>query len=63
MIHIIDQDLYPLKLPSGLGLEGAGIIKEVGSDVKNLKVGDKVAYAQYLLVLIQHIEILKLKVC
>ena len=37
--------LYPLKLPLGLGLEGAGIITEVGSNIKNLKVGDKVAYA------------------
>ena len=30
--------LYPLKLPSGLGLEGAGIITEVGENVKNFKV-------------------------
>ena len=37
--------LYPLKLPVGLGLEGSGIITEVGSNVKNLKAGDKVAYA------------------
>jgi len=37
--------LYPLKLPSGIGAEGAGIIKEVGSNVKDFKVGDKVAYA------------------
>ena len=37
--------LYPLKLPSGIGAEGAGIIKEVGSDVKEFKVGDKVSYA------------------
>ena len=37
--------LYPLKLPSGLGLEGAGIIIEVGSNVTNFKAGDKVAYA------------------
>ena len=37
--------LYPLKLPIGLGLEGAGIVTEVGSNVKNLKTGDKVAYA------------------
>ena len=37
--------LYPLKLPIGLGLEGAGVITEVGSNVKNLKAGDKVAYA------------------
>ena len=28
--------LYPLKLPIGLGLEGAGVITEVGSNVKNL---------------------------
>ena len=37
--------LYPLKLPIGLGLEGAGVITEVGSNVKNYKAGDKVAYA------------------
>ena len=37
--------LYPLKLPTGIGAEGAGIIKEVGSDVKEFNVGDKVSYA------------------
>jgi len=37
--------LYPLKLPIGLGLEGAGIITDVGSKVENFKAGDKVAYA------------------
>ena len=37
--------LYPLIFPSGLGMEGSGIIKEVGSDVSNFTVGDKVAYA------------------
>ena len=37
--------LYPLKLPSGIGAEGAGIIKEIGSNVKEFKVGDKVSYA------------------
>ena len=37
--------LYPLKLPIGLGLEGAGIITDIGSNVNNFKVGDKVAYA------------------
>jgi len=37
--------LYPLKLPTGIGAEGAGIIKEVGSNVKDYNVGDKVAYA------------------
>ena len=37
--------LYPLKLPIGLGLEGAGIITDVGSKVENFRAGDKVAYA------------------
>jgi len=37
--------LYPLKLPTGIGAEGAGIIKEVGSSVKEFNVGDKVSYA------------------
>jgi len=37
--------LYPLKLPSSIGAEGAGIIKEVGSNIKEFKVGDKVSYA------------------
>ena len=37
--------LYPLELPSGIGAEGAGIIKEVGSKVEGFSVGDKVAYA------------------
>ena len=37
--------LYPLKLPIGLGLEGAGIINEVGENVKEFKVGDKISYA------------------
>tara|TARA_B100000427_G_scaffold279629_1_gene249875 strand:+ start:1807 stop:2778 length:972 start_codon:yes stop_codon:yes gene_type:complete len=37
--------LYPLKLPTGLGMEASGIIKEVGPNVKNFSVGDKIAYA------------------
>ena len=37
--------LYPVQLPSGLGLEGAGKITEIGSNVKDLSVGDNVAYA------------------
>ena len=37
--------LYPLKLPSGIGIEASGIIKEVGPNVVNFSVGDKVAYA------------------
>lgn len=37
--------LYPLELPSGIGGEGSGIIKKVGSKVKDFSVGDRVAYA------------------
>jgi NADPH2:quinone reductase len=36
--------LYPLMMPSGLGMEASGIIKEVGSDVSNFIVGDRIAY-------------------
>ena len=37
--------LYPLKLPIGIGLEAAGKIDEVGSNVKNFNKGDNIAYA------------------
>ena len=37
--------LYPLKLPSGIGLEAAGKVEEVGSDVKEFNIGDNIAYA------------------
>jgi NADPH2:quinone reductase len=37
--------LYPLMLPAGLGMEASGIIKEIGPEVKNFSVGDKVAYS------------------
>ena len=37
--------LYPLKLPVGLGLEGAGVITEIGENIKDFKIGDKIAYA------------------
>ena len=37
--------LYPLELPSGIGAEGSGIIKKIGSKVKDFSIGDRVAYA------------------
>ena len=37
--------LYPMKLPSGIGLEAAGKIDEVGSNVTELSKGDNIAYA------------------
>lgn len=36
--------LYPLQLPSGLGLEGAGVVEALGEGVTSLAVGDRVAY-------------------
>jgi len=37
--------LYPLQLPSRIGAEASGIIKEIGSQVKDFTVGDRVCYA------------------
>lgn len=37
--------LYPLPLPAGIGLEGAGVVEAVGEGVTEVKVGDRVAYA------------------
>ena len=37
--------LYPLTMPTGIGLEAAGKIDEVGSNVKELNKGDNIAYA------------------
>ena len=37
--------MYPVPLPSGIGLEGAGTVEAVGPDVTELAVGDRVAYA------------------
>lgn len=37
--------LYPLELPSGLGSEAAGVVTDVGPEVRGVAVGDRVAYA------------------
>jgi NADPH2:quinone reductase len=38
--------LYPLpSLPSGIGLEAAGVVEAVGAGVTDIKLGDRVAYA------------------
>ena len=37
--------LYKVSLPSGAGSEGSGVVEAVGSGVKHVKPGDRVAYA------------------
>lgn len=37
--------LYPMELPSGLGMEAAGVVEAVGPDVSEVAVGQRVAYA------------------
>ena len=37
--------LYPLELPTALGVEASGVVTKVGDGVAHLKVGDRVAYA------------------
>ena len=37
--------LYPLPLPSGIGLEASGKVDEIGSNIKDFNKGDNIAYA------------------
>ena len=37
--------LYPLSMPSGIGLEGSGVVEAIGPGVTEVQVGDRVAYA------------------
>ena len=37
--------LYAVPLPSGIGLEGAGVVEAVGAGVTDIAPGDRVAYA------------------
>ena len=36
--------MYPLSLPSSIGMEGVGVVNTIGEDVENVKVGDRVGY-------------------
>jgi NADPH2:quinone reductase len=36
--------LYPVKLPSGIGLEAAGVVEAIGPEVLDFAVGDRVGY-------------------
>ena len=40
--------LYPVPLPNGLGVEGAGVVEAVGEGVTNVAVGDRVTYTGFL---------------
>ncbi len=37
--------LYPAALPSGLGMEAAGVVEAVGAGVTQVSIGDRVAYS------------------
>ena len=53
--------LYPVELPSNIGMEGAGIIEKVGPDVKILRLGIEWLMHLCLLVHILRIEFFQQK--
>jgi NADPH2:quinone reductase len=36
--------IYPLSLPTSIGMEGVGVVDAIGEGVENIKVGDRVGY-------------------
>ncbi|WP_193098368.1 quinone oxidoreductase family protein [Burkholderia sp. Z1] len=40
--------LYPVPLPSGIGVEAAGVVEAVGPGVTNVAAGDRVTYTGFL---------------
>jgi NADPH2:quinone reductase len=39
---------YPVPLPSGMGVEAAGIVEQIGAGVENVAVGDHVTYTGFI---------------
>ncbi len=39
---------YPVPLPSGMGVEAAGVVQELGEGVTNVAVGDRVTYTGFI---------------
>src|SRR5215831_4636268 len=40
--------LYPVPLPNGIGVEGAGVVEAVGEGVTNVAPGDRVTYTGFI---------------
>ena len=40
---LVRNGLHAVTLPSGLGLEGAGVVEAVGADVRDVAIGDRIA--------------------
>ncbi|TDN57843.1 quinone oxidoreductase [Paraburkholderia sp. BL10I2N1] len=40
--------LYPVPLPSGMGVEAAGVVEAIGPDVTSVAVGDRVTYTGFV---------------